>query len=440
MEGEENMIIKTKLSEAIYKFLNRNPIINLNLIGFMENEPEAEIYVDNEENPSGVIARKDYFSFLYVENDDFLNEALDTLYSGDNFYGFSGVYRPIADKIKSRYIVNWVSPCSLYYLPKKEVDLSLIKHPLQDVEMKDAETIDHFYTFRDETSLERIKKDLGNRPSSAVYVDGDIASWVLVHNDNSMGIMFTKEEYRGKGYAVDVTIDLADKILKSGRTPFLQIVEGNNMSPGLARKCGFVHEGDFSDWFGIISGTPKELIDMHEECDKKLLEAIGDGAGYFNQGTEPMYIIPLRINNSFKAPENFNLELADDEDKITAWCQTLAEGLGIPVEERIEFIEKIRAAVTSDKYEFKLFTGKAGDKALSTIAFLRLYDDVCGIYMTSTTKDAEDTIKMATLVGGLKKVLEHNMYLSYINSTEEALNFYKEAGFVREERCQTKMP
>jgi hypothetical protein len=251
MEGEKNMIIRTKHSKAVFDFLKENLIINLNIIGFLENQPDAEVYVDNEEKPTGVLAKKDYFSYIYTENDDFLNEVLSTFYK-DGYFGFSGVYRPLAEKIRSRFKIDWESRCALYYLPNKEVDRSLIKNPVQPVQMKDAETIDYYYTYKDETSIERIKIDIEKRQSSAVYVNGDIASWVLIHNDNSMGIMYTKEEYRKKGYAVDVTIDLADKILKSGKVPFLQINEANNMSPGLASKCGFVHDGTYSDWFGII--------------------------------------------------------------------------------------------------------------------------------------------------------------------------------------------
>lgn len=252
MEGEKNMIIRTKHSKEVLDFLKRNLIINLNIIGFMENEPAAEVYVDDEEKPTGVLAKKDYFSYIYTENDDFLNDVLSTFYN-DGYYGFSGVYRPLAEKIRSRFKIDWESRCALYYMPKKEVDRSLIKNPVQPVQMKDAETIDYYYTYRDETSIERVKIDIEKRQSSAVYVSGDIASWVLTHNDNSMGIMYTKEEYRKRGYAVDVTIDLTDKILKSGKIPFLQINEANNMSPGLASKCGFVHDGIYSDWFGIIS-------------------------------------------------------------------------------------------------------------------------------------------------------------------------------------------
>lgn len=251
MEGEEDMIIKTKKFESVILFLKKNLIVNLNLIGLLQNEPNADVYVDNEDSPTGVVARKGYFSYIFTENDRFLSEVLNTLYKDDS-YGFSGVYRPLADKIKSRFQIEWENRCSLYYYPSSKIDISLIKNSVQSVQSSDAEIINYYYTYKDEISLDRIKADLEKRQSSAVYVNGNIACWVLTHNDGSMGIMYTKKQYRKKGYAVDVTIDLTNKILKSGKVPFLQIAEENIMSPGLAKKCGFIHDGVFSDWFGII--------------------------------------------------------------------------------------------------------------------------------------------------------------------------------------------
>jgi hypothetical protein len=255
MEGEDDMIIKTKLLEPVIRFLNENIIVNLNIIGFIENETDVTIYVDNEKLPTGVVAIKGYFSFIFTENDQFLDEVLNILYK-DGYYGFSGVYRLLAQKIKKKFKIEWESRCALYYYPGNDINTSLIKNPVQCAKISDAETIDYYYTYKDETSFEKIKDDLEKRHSSAVYVNGDIACWVLTHNDNSMGIMYTREEYRKKGYAVDVTIDLTKKILKSGRVPFLQITQDNIMSPGLAKKCGFIHDGIFSDWFGIIA--PKQ--------------------------------------------------------------------------------------------------------------------------------------------------------------------------------------
>lgn len=424
------MIIKTKASRKIYDFLSKNLYINLNIIGFIENEPDAEIYVDNEEAPTGIIARKDYFSLVYTENDDFLNEALDTLYK-DGFYGFKGVYRPIAEKIKKKFLVNWESRCALYYFPAKEVDLSLIKNPVKPIQIKDAEIIDKYYTYRNDTSLQRIKTDIEKKHSSAVYVDGDIASWVLIHDDNSMGIMFTKEEYRGRGYAVDVSINLADKILKSGKVPFLQINEGNNMSPGLAKKCGFVHQGDFSDWFGVISGTPKELVDMNEASRKQFIESLGENEQLYNtykgKSLECMYIPSYSVKKDYKAIEGFKVEVAEGSKKIQTWCETLAKGLAIKKDQEADFIDKIKAVVTNEKYEFKLFTGIACDMSVSTVALLRLEDDVCGVYFEASISNE---IGKATLIEAITKAEKYDLYMFFVQKAENASEFYKEIGFV----------
>jgi hypothetical protein len=253
MEGDGNMISQITETNGIIEFLKQNYITNLNILAVLQNHTDIEIYADNPESPTGVLVRSGYFNFIYTENDAFLQEILDKLFIEKGYYGFSGVSRPIAEKIKKtkRFKLDWQNRCSLYYLPKENLDESLIKNPVQPIDIKDAEIVDHFYTYRGEDSLEDIKDCIANRPSSAVYVNGDIASWVLVHGDNSMGIMFTKDEYRKKGYAVDVTIDLSRKILASGNVPFLQIVENNNMSPGLAQKCGFITHG-YADWFGIV--------------------------------------------------------------------------------------------------------------------------------------------------------------------------------------------
>jgi hypothetical protein len=433
MEGRKHMIIKTTFGKPIYDFLSKNKIINLNLIGFLENVPDAEVYVDNEANPTGVVARKGYFSSLYTENDDFLNEVLDTLYK-DGFYGFRAIYRPIAEKIRSRFLVNWESLNALYYLPVKEVDLSQIKNQMKSIDIKDAEIINHYYTYKDEISLDKIKDDIENRPSSAIYVDGDIASWVLIHNDNSMGIMYTKEEYRGRGYAEEVTLDLVNKILKSGHVPFLTIVDGNNMSPGLAKKCGFIHEGVYTDWFGIISGTPKELMDLHDECDKKFEKAIEPVKEQLPTITEKhhcFYLLNDKANDSLSIPEDFKIEVADTMERKHIWCTTLAEGLDINIDKRSKFVEEVMKIVVNEEYEFRLILGTINGKPVSTVAFLRLFDDICGIYMISVTEKADkDTILGATFIEAIKKVKKYNLYLSFVNSYESNLDLYNKIGFI----------
>jgi len=251
------MLIRTENSDAIMRFLREPFLINENIIGIIENVPWAEIYVDNIDSPKGVVVKKDdYMHYVYTQDDSFIDNMCESMFV-EGYYGFSGLEGTLAEKIRKRYKLGWESPCTLYYMPKENLDISLKKNRTERIKAEDAETVDHFYTYRNSWSLETIKRDITKRPSSAVYIDGEIVCWVLIHDDNAMGIMYTREEYRRKGYAVDVTIDLADQMIKGGKIPFIQIVQGNGMSPGLARKCGFVEAG-VADWFGIVAGNPKE--------------------------------------------------------------------------------------------------------------------------------------------------------------------------------------
>ncbi|EQB87699.1 hypothetical protein M918_07560 [Clostridium sp. BL8] len=96
-----------------------------------------------------------------------------------------------------------------------------------------------------------------------------------------------------------------------------------------------------------------------------------------------------------------------------------------------EFLEKLMEIVSNENYEFKLILGTINGKPVSTAAFLRLYDDLCGIYMVSTTEKAhKDEIIGVTLTEGLKKVKEYDMYLCFLNSVESEFELYNKVGFI----------
>lgn len=187
------------------------------------------------------------------------------------------------------------------------------------------------------------------------------------------------------------------------------------------------------EWFGIISGTPKELIHWHDDCDKKFEKAVETVKKQLLTNTDRldcMYIINGMANDSMPVPENFQIEVAETMERKLIWCTTLAEGLDISCDKRRDFIEKVMSIVTNKEYEFKLILGTIDGRPISTTAFLRLFDDLSGIYMSSVAANAnKDKILGATLAKALKKVGEYNMYLSFINSEESALDLYKKIGF-----------
>ncbi len=244
-------MLKVEFSENVKNFLLEDKIGNLNIFGIIENEPQTEIYVDDKNSPSGVLVRNDYFNYIYSKKEEFILKAKEQFFKEGHF-GFSGVNKDIADIIKKGTKIEWENKCYLLYLPPEKLNGTKIESKVEQIKLEDAKVVDEFYTYRGEDSLDMIKNDIKSRPSSAIYNNGEIVSWVLVHDDDSMGIMYTKEEHRKSGYAYDLTIDLAKKIVNKGKIPFVQIVKNNNASINLAKKCGFKVYGEIS-WFGIIA-------------------------------------------------------------------------------------------------------------------------------------------------------------------------------------------
>lgn len=422
------MIIKTKPSNAITEYLNKNKIVNLNIIGVIENEPDAEIYVDNELSPNIVLVRYEYFNYIYTENDVLLDEMLEKLFK-DSFYGFSGVYRPLAEKIRKRFSVTWESRCSLHYLPEEKLDLSLIKNPVKDIDIDNAKVIDDFYTFRHPGSIEKIKKDIINRPSSAVYVNGDIASWVLVHNDNSMGIMYTKQEHRRKGYAVDVSVDLASKIIGLKKTPFIQIVHSNTMSPDLATQCNFVKHG-YSDWFGIIAGLPKELIDANNNSRISQLKTIDNFEYIKDQKLNCMYLNMYCFKDEYEKIEDFSIIKATDKEMTNIWCKTFIDAIDLNKEESELFKETVYTAVSNSENRYTLYIGMLNGMPVSTTAFHKFDDDVLGLYFTAVIGGGYE-IRRATIIEALKSEKNDALEFVVIQDSKEHVEVLREMGFVR---------
>ncbi len=429
------MLIKTEKSQAIIDFLNTDLLINQNIIGILENVPKAHIYVDDINNPKGVFVEKGYMHYIYTKEDSFIEEVCDTFFK-EGFYGFSGVEKSIAEKIKSKFELHWENPCTLLYLPKDKLDLSLIKSPVGSIVIDDAETVDKYYEYRDDGSIERIKDDIRNRPSSAVYIDGKIASWVLIHDDNSMGIMYTKEEHRKKGYAIDVSIDLASKIIDQGKIPYIQIVEGNYKSIGLSERCGFERCGDVV-WFGIIAGIPKEIKDENDKSREQFIKSFNNDEKieYFindsNYHAVYQHLINFKenscINNKLK---DFELKQVIDTQMAETWCDIVCKGYEIPKEHE-ESTKKMLLEMTQRKdSKYKLFIGMLNREPVSSSAMLEFHEWASGVYFLTTLPYLRNQgIVINTLTETLDAATKHDIGLIFTQATDENVCLFKECGF-----------
>lgn len=259
---------ETDVTEALLTYLKEKPLINANILGSIENDKGMTIYTDHPEQPTGVYAVKGYMRHVYSENQAFLDAVVDMLNAKSAFYGFSGVHEPIAMYIMEKLGCHWRNKCSIWSLDIP-IDPARIQNNPKPLEPDHATLVNAHYEYAGPGSEKRIRNDIAERPSSAIYIDGKPVCWVLVHDDNSMGIMYTLEEHRRKGYAIDVTLDLYRQLQALNKPAFIQIVEGNTKSEGLAQKCGFTLK-DYCYWFGVMTGMPEIMFKIAEKAQKEL--------------------------------------------------------------------------------------------------------------------------------------------------------------------------
>jgi GNAT superfamily N-acetyltransferase len=267
--------------------LKNLPFAPYNVIGAMENT-ENKCYID--ESTDSVWVENHYFNYLSGDSEVLLDRVK---HLEDGFYGFSGVLGDLASSIYEKYFLHWFEPTERYVLKGDLPSDITCPYKVVKVPIEEAQGIDDRYEYKQDGSLDRIKDAILNRPSSAIYIEGQIASYVLVHEDNSIGYMFTLEKYRKLGLGYWVSLDIINQIKALGVVPFLEINKANFKSQGLAGKLGF-EKDVFTPWFGIIKGIP----DFFETWDPL------EGASYIFSS-----IAQLRVSNKLTtAIENIQFE------------------------------------------------------------------------------------------------------------------------------------
>lgn len=234
---------------AVLERLKNLSFVPYNVLGALENT-ENKSYID--ESTDSVWVENQYFNYITGAS-EVISKKVDSL--EDGFYGFSGVQGDLASQIYGKHFLHWFEPTERYVftsdLPNEPCPYHVVK-----VQIEEAQGIDDRYEYKQDGSLERIKDAILNRPSAAIYIDGQIASYVLVHEDNSIGYMYTLDAYRKLGLGYWVSIEIVKQIQALGVVPFLEINKANFKSQGLAGKLGFEKDA-FTPWFGIIKGVPE---------------------------------------------------------------------------------------------------------------------------------------------------------------------------------------
>jgi len=237
---------------SVMEFLNTHKMDSLNLLGYIKNA-DPIVYI-NDNLPVDCVVLKDKNSnmfFINAYSDASIEEAVRDIFSKTEKVFFSGVREEIAQKLMRMGNMQGNDTddlCLLYYYPYGSIDERIIPDFMGTIKHEDIGVVDYFYTYRSSDSFDKICHEVTTRPTSAAYIDGEIAAWSLLHEDNSMGAMFTKPQFRNRNLAIHTTNNMIKNVLARGDVPYVHIVSVNTPSIKLAEKIGLKYAYDVR-WF-----------------------------------------------------------------------------------------------------------------------------------------------------------------------------------------------
>ena len=200
-------------------------------------------WTDRWPNPKAVLCHgRGSYSF-FAQDEKAAAYVLDNI-DWNVEVSFSGLEYQFLPFVKQRAKDVQDNPCYLYQLQRE----GFCSHTFLEVEdfridslcREDASQVTTYWTYGDteDYPLARIHQ----APTACIRKGGEPVSWALTHHDGSIGMVFTLQEHRRKGFAKAVISMLVKKQILAGRMPYCFIVEGNEASQRLFEELGFVEQ------------------------------------------------------------------------------------------------------------------------------------------------------------------------------------------------------
>jgi len=235
-----------KTVDDIINYLQMDPVRNVNILNFINDYPIY--YIEKVEN--SVIAKgtsdRDW-TYISSESEEDLQNIKEKLGKDDNCFAVIEDWMiPIITKDRR---IKWQLSTRRLFLPES-IDLLDTQHTVSDLRIEDGKFIYENSDYKEYLSIEYIRERIERGLSSAIYGLDGLVAWGITQDDGAIGFLHVLPEYRSRGYARDITLDLIKKIRKQGKLPFVHIEDKNDKSMGLALSIGFKKDRVIN-WFEI---------------------------------------------------------------------------------------------------------------------------------------------------------------------------------------------
>ena len=155
----------------------------------------------------------------------------------EGYLKFSSVSTEVQKAVERRRKLIRGSPVGMFILDKRDFRPVFSTHRIESLKTGDAKTLaeNSPYDQGEEYALARIQ----SAPTAAIRIDGELASYMVVHANGSIGMLHTMDHFRGQGLARVVVSALVEAQFTRGRAAYCYIVEGNEASERVFESVGF---------------------------------------------------------------------------------------------------------------------------------------------------------------------------------------------------------
>ena len=195
--------------------------IRLCTVDILYHEDDGIIMLEKE-SQSMMISMNDMnklktlFSVFHLENYD--------LYKKDYFACYQAVY-------PHQQLLNLAIPQNV---------------SIQQLTLSYLDDVDQIYHHMDDKDY--LKERIEQKAMWGLFVDDELAGFIGMHREGSMGILEIKKAYQHHGYGYLLEGYLINELLKQKKVPYCQVVEGNEASLALQRKLHMKISSRYSYW------------------------------------------------------------------------------------------------------------------------------------------------------------------------------------------------
>ncbi|HKL13520.1 MAG TPA: GNAT family N-acetyltransferase [Halanaerobiales bacterium] len=228
--------------ENLLKLLQKEPLTNMGIIGFVENNPIKAVY--NQGDTYIILGDSDHlWAYLYGRKPNELKEMLNTIEVPTKY--FANIEDWMLPILTDGREVEWKLNTRRYYFPEN-IEIKEPVHDVDNLNKKDIEVILKHSHYSEYLTRKLIKERIEGGLSAAIREYGKLVAWGLTHDDKSLGFLHVIKEYRNKGYAQDIGRSLINKKRELNEVAYINIEPDNYKSINLSEGMGFKYDRNIS--------------------------------------------------------------------------------------------------------------------------------------------------------------------------------------------------